>query len=522
MAENRSASLDGGTHLRVERSAHEPRLRLAAIVESSDDAIVGKDLSGIVTSWNPAAEAIFGYTAGEMIGRPITIIIPPENIDEEASILDRVGRGEKVDHFVTLRRRKDGGIIPVSLTISPIRDDDGRIVGVSKIARDLSETHRAHQELQRSEALLRSILESVPDALIVIDERGIIQSFSTTAERLFGFPPEEVVGRNISMLMPSPYREQHDGYLARYLSTGERHIIGIGRVVVGQRKNGSTFPMELAVGEVNTAGARLFTGFVRDLTEHQTRERRLSELQSELVHVSRLNELGQMVSALAHEVNQPLTAMSNYLSGVRRLLAAGNPQSALQTIERIAEQAERARQIVQHLRDLVKKGEAKRRVENLRKTIEEASALALVGAGQAPKLSIAVGSDAAEAVIDKVQIQQVLLNLIRNAMEAMTGSVRRELSVGTVRAGDMVEIRVADTGPGLPASVRARLFQPFVTTKPHGLGVGLSVCRTIVEAHGGELRAQDADGGGTVFCLTVPYPDGSLPDDGTITPVEIG
>jgi two-component system sensor kinase FixL len=483
----------------------EAQLRLAAITESSDDAIIGKNLGGIISSWNKAAEAMFGYAADEVIGRPITVIIPPDRIDEEDSILDRVRRGERLVHVETLRQRKDGRLIPVSLTISPVRSEEGEIVGVSKIARDLSESRRLHQELVQREALFRSILDTVPDALIVIDERGIVQSFSAAAQRLFGFSPDEVVGRNVNLLMPAPYREAHDGYLARYLSTGERRIIGIGRIVVGQRKDGSTFPIELAVGEVNLPGARLFTGFIRDLTERQERERRLSELQSELVHVSRLSELGQMASALAHEVNQPLTAMSMYLNGVRRLLDSGKQEAAEQAMDRIAEQADRARQIIQRLRDLVKKGETEKRIENLPKTIEEASALALIGVGQGLKLDIRVNSNAAEAFIDKIQIQQVLLNLMRNAAEAMAGSARRELSVATIRAGDMIEISVADTGPGLPETVRARLFQPFVTTKPEGMGVGLSVCRAIVEAHGGELRAEDAVGGGTVFRLTVPH-----------------
>ncbi len=313
--------------------------------------------------------------------------------------------------------------------------------------------------------------------------------------------------------MPSPYRDGHDGYLARYLVTGERRIIGIGRIVVGQRRDGSTFPMELSVGEVNHAGTRLFTGFVRDLTERQERERRLSEVQSELVHVSRLTELGQMAAALAHEVNQPLTAMANYLNGVRRLLAAGKQEAALQAMGRIAEQAERARQIIQRLRTMARKGETEHRPEDLAKTIEEASALALIGVGSGLKLEIHVAPDAAAAVIDKVQIQQVLLNLMRNAAEAMEGQPRRELTVATARIGDWVEISVADNGPGLPETVRSRLFQPFVTTKLAGMGVGLSVCRTIVEAHGGELRAGEAEGGGTVFRMTVPYSTGESQAD---------
>ena len=169
-------------------------------------------------------------------------------------------------------------------------------------------------------AHLTSILDTVPDAMIVIDERGIVQSFSTAAQRLFGYEPAEVIGKNIKMMMPSPYRENHDGYLARYLSTGERRIIGIGRVVVGERKDGSTFPMELAVGEMKSADQRFFTGFIRDLTERQKTDARLQELQSELVHISRLTAMGEMASALAHELNQPLSAITNYMKGSKRLL----------------------------------------------------------------------------------------------------------------------------------------------------------------------------------------------------------
>jgi two-component system, LuxR family, sensor kinase FixL len=495
--------------IRTQLRWDEARFRLAAIIESSDDAIVGKDLSGVVTSWNKAAEAMFGYAANEIIGQPITRIIPPDRIAEETSILARIRRGERIVHFVTERLCKDGSLIPVSLSVSPIRDDHGSIIGISKIARDLSEIQHVQHDLERREALLRSILDTVPDALVVIDKQGLIQSFSVAAERLFGFSPQEVVGQNVSVLMPSPYREEHDGYLARYRATGERYIIGIGRLIVGRRKDGSTFPMELTVGEVNLPGTQLFTGFVRDLTERQNRERHLNVLQAEFVHVARLTELGQMVAALAHEVNQPLTAMANYLSGARRLLAAGNQQGMEQALERIAAQGDRAHQIIQRLRDFVNKRETEKRVESLLKTIEEASGLALIGVGHGLKLEIRVDDGAAEAAIDKIQIQQVLFNLIRNATEAMAGSARRELSITTACAGEMVEISVADTGPGLPESVRARLFQPFVSTKPNGMGVGLSVCRTIVEAHGGELRAEDGDGGGTVFLLTVPRHTGA-------------
>ncbi len=481
-----------------------PRSLLAAIVESSNDAIVGKDLSGMITSWNSAAELMFGYPAAEIIGQPITRIIPDDLVEEESLILSWVRSGTRIRQYETRRRHRDGTILPVSLTISPIRDDAGQIVGISKIARDLTGLQHAQAELRRREALLRSILETAPDALIVIDERARIQSMSTAAERLFGYAPGEALGRNVSVLMPTPYQDAHDGYMDHYRRTGERRIIGIGRVVLGLRKDGGTFPMELSVGEVTLTGERLFTGFVRDLTERQERERRLNELRSELAHGSRLNELGYMAATLAHEVNQPLAAIVNYASGARRLLASGNAEAARQAIERIDEQARRAGQIVQRLRAFARKGDSARATENLLAVIEDATALALVGVGQGVRLTQLFDPLASEVMIDKVQIQQVLFNLMRNAVDAMASAPRREITLATRVVGDMVEITVADTGPGLPDAVRTRLFQPFVTTKPTGMGVGLSICHAIVEAHGGTLLAEAADGGGTVFRFTVP------------------
>jgi two-component system, LuxR family, sensor kinase FixL len=356
-------------------------------------------------------------------------------------------------------------------------------------------------------ALLRSILDTVPDAMVVIDHLGIVQSFSKAAERLFGYTPAEVHGQNVKMLMPSPYRGQHDGYLKRYQTTGERRIIGIGRVVVGLRKDGSTFPMELSVGEVNQNGHRLFTGFVRDLTDRQQTERRLQELQDGLLHVSRLRSMGQMAAALAHELNQPLTATANYLRAALRLLEqpTQNLPRARQAMNLAAQQTLRSGEIIRRLRAFVARGEVAKRPESVAKVIEEASALALVGAKEhGIKVMIRIDPDLPTAEVDRVQIQQVLLNLIRNAVEAMEGREVRELSVGTATEDGAVLVSVADTGGGIPPEIETKLFQPFVTTKPDGMGIGLSVCRTIVEAHGGRLWVERNVGGGSVFRFTLP------------------
>ena len=363
--------------------------------------------------------------------------------------------------------------------------------------------------LEAAEARLRSILQTVPDAMIIIDDRGRIESLSTTAERLFGYSMGEIAGRNVSALMPSPDREQHDGYLKRYLATGERRIIGIGRIVVGQRKDGTTFPMHLTVGELRSAERHYFTGFIRDLTDQQLTETRLKELQSEVTHMSRFTALGEMASTLAHEINQPLTAISNYLRGSQRLLdRIESPSTPMlrDALGKAADQALRAGHIIRRLREFVSRGESDRRIENLAKLIEDASTLALVGAREAGiTASFRLDPKADLVLADRIQIQQVLVNLMRNAMESMSETAKeRRLEIASAAGdGDVVEVSVADTGPGLAPEVASHLFQPFVTTKRKGMGLGLSICRTIVEAHGGKIWVDDRPGGGTVFRFTL-------------------
>ena len=360
--------------------------------------------------------------------------------------------------------------------------------------------------------MLQSILDTVPDAMVVIDETGRIQQFSRAAERLFGWRAEDLQGENVKLLMPSPYREQHDAFLQRYLQTGERRIIGIGRVVVGQRKNGSTFPMELAVGEVRHGEQRLFTGFVRDLTERQQTQARLQELQDELLHVSRLRSMGQMAAALAHELNQPLTATANYVNAAIRLLDGAAPDLARirQALTLAAEQTLRSGEIIRRLRGFVARGDVVQRPENVTKLVEEASALALVGLkDRGVNVKLALDPSVTNVVADRVQIQQVLLNLIRNSVEAMAESEVRDLTLGTARWDRMAAISVSDTGSGIPPAIEAQLFQPFVTTKRDGMGIGLSVCRAIVEAHGGRLWAEPNPDGGTVFRFTLSTADGT-------------
>ena len=365
------------------------------------------------------------------------------------------------------------------------------------------------EALRTRESHLRSILDTVPDAMIVINGRGIVQFFSAAAERLFGYTEQEAIGKNVSELMPMPDRARHDEYLARYQSTGERHIVGIGRIVTGERRDGTTFPMHLSVGEMQSGGETYFTGFVRDLTEHQQTQARMQELQSELVHISRLTAMGEMASALAHELNQPLAAISNYMKGSRRLLAGNidpNTPKIENAMDRAAEQALRAGQIIRRLRDFVSRGESEKRVESLSKLIEEAGALGLAGAReQNIQLRFNLNPEFDLVLVDRVQIQQVLVNLFRNALEAMAQTPRRELVASNTKVGDdMIEVEVSDTGHGFHDDVKANLFQTFFTTKETGMGVGLSISRSIIEAHGGRMWAESNSSGGATFRFTLP------------------
>ncbi len=368
---------------------------------------------------------------------------------------------------------------------------------------------RARQRAATREAHLRSIIDTVPEGTVVIDEQGVIRTFSTAAERMFGYTAANIIGTNVSLLMPSPYREEHDGHIKRYLDTGERHIVGagVGRVVAGQRKDGSIFPIELAIGEMWSGNRRFFAGFIRDLTERQETEARVQELQSELVHLSRLSAMGEMASALAHELNQPLSAVTNYLKGLRRLLGEDNDERSAKVrdaLERAAGQALRAGQIIRRLRDFVGHGESEKRIESVTRLIQEAAALALVGARErGVRASFDLDPRIDLVLADKVQVQQVLVNLIRNAIEAMEESSRRDLTICTSPAKEgMIAVEVNDTGSGISEDVK--LFQPFATTKPNGMGIGLSISRTIVEAHGGQIEARARPGGGTAFRFTLP------------------
>jgi two-component system, LuxR family, sensor kinase FixL len=474
-------------------------------------AIYMLDPEGRVTIWNKSAERLKGWSAAEAVGQSSAIFYPSAAQADGKPARDlhtarAAGKLEEEDWRV----RKDGSEFLAHITITALHDASGALRGFGKVIRDVTEQRAWERQLSASANQFRSILATVPDPMIVIDDAGKILSFSAAAERLFGFAEAEVRGSNVSMLMPSPDREQHDGYIGRYLATGQPRIIGTGRVVVGERRDGSTFPMELAVGEAITDGERIFTGFIRDLTEKQAAEEHIETLRADLIHVARVSAMGTMASTLAHELNQPITAVANYVQGVRDLLEKPHPDDLpmiRDALDDARNEALRAGNIVRRLREFVSRGEVEKSVVDLPTLIDEASKLALIGAREKGiKVTFDIDVRATPVLVDKVQTQQVLINLIRNAIEAMTPSPLRELTVSSrAVAQAMVQITVADTGPGVAPAIVENLFNAFNTSKNEGMGLGLSICRTIVEANGGRIWMEPRPGGGTQFHFTIPH-----------------
>ena len=393
------------------------------------------------------------------------------------------------------------------LLITERRMADG---GTAGLRVDITALKTTQAALSESEQMARGMIETALDAFIQMDEAGKIIEWNPKAEETFGWSRQEAIGNPLAaLIMPARYRAPHQEGIARFLRTGKGTILGRRLEIEAIRRDGSEIKIELAVTAFHRRDGYVFNGFLRDITERRAAEVRFQELQTELLHVSRFSAMGQMGSALAHEINQPLAAIVNYLGAGRHILARSDqpPSDKIREIlDKAAEQASRAGEIIRQLRSFVAKGETERRMEVLSEAVEEATALAMVGTRhQNVRLRMDLDPAARVAGINRIQIQQVLINLVRNAIEAMAESERRELTVTTRARGDgAVEVAVADTGPGLAPEVAAQLFKPFVSTKSQGMGVGLSICHSIIEAHRGKIWAEANPAGGTIFRFTVP------------------
>jgi len=465
---------------------------LAAIIESSDDAIIAKNLEGIILSWNRGAERMYGYSAREAIGRPISFLIPSDLRHEFDELLTHIRTDRRVAHHETRRLTKDGRQLDVSLTVSPIKDSAGQILGASTIARDITEQKRVEQALRGSEARWRAIVESAVDGIVVIDARGHVEAFNRAAERLFGYAAEEVVGRNVNMLMPAPYHDEHDRYLARYRETGVQKIIGIGREVTGLRKDGSAFPLHLSVGEVLIEGESKFTGILHDLTNRV-------QLETQLREQSALTRLGEMAAVVAHEVKNPLTGIRGAIQVIGGRLPAGSKD--VQIIGDIVARIDALNDLMKDLLLFARPPQPRMTpvdvlslVKNVRDLLRQDPALRA--------LRIDVTGDATVITADAELLKIVVQNLLLNGAHAMQG--QGLIQVVVTSADGLCRIAIADKGPGIPREVQDKLFTPFFTTKARGTGLGLSTARRFVEAHGGTLVIESPATGGTTATIRLP------------------
>ena len=468
---------------------------LQSIFESAVDGIIVIDGKGLIKAFNPGAERLFGYTAGEVLGQNVKVLMPGPDRDQhdrylanylETGIPRIIGTGREVQG-----RRKDGSTFPLHLSVGRM-DIDGE-PAFTGILHDLSRRVEIEEALRKSEERVRSIVESAVDGIIVIDERGLIQAFNPSAERLFGYSLNEVLGRNVNMLMPSPDRERHDGYIHQYLTTGEQKIIGIGREVTGRRKDGTTFPVHLSVGEMVNEGRRSFTGILHDLSDRVALENRLAEQKS-------LAKLGEMAAVVAHEVKNPIAGIRGALQVITSRMPAEQRDRGV-LIDIIA-RLDALNRIVQDMLMFA-------RPRALRQ--EPVSLAALLGDTVAlierdPTMShvqIAL-SGAADISGDREMLQVVFQNILMNAAQAMENKGRIEVSIGTVNG--RCSVAIADQGPGMPEDVRAKAFDAFFTTKHRGTGLGLPIARRVIEAHGGTIQIDAPPSGGTMVTIVLPLP----------------
>ncbi|MEO0607812.1 MAG: PAS domain S-box protein [Pseudomonadota bacterium] len=366
------------------------------------------------------------------------------------------------------------------------------------------------------EPLMRSILASVPDAMIVINDGGHILAFSAAAERLFGYSAKQVAGQNVSVLMDENHRIHHDKYITNYLTTGEKQIIGIGRIVEAKLADGRVIPVELKIGEAEIDGEKLFTGYIRDISEQQANALRLNEMQVELANFSRLSAVGTMASAMAHELNQPLTAVANYLEAARDLLNDADAETLAfiqEALDAAATQSIRAGQIVRRLRDYVSRGELDMRPVNLPEIVDEAASLAKVGIeGQLARVISHIPDTFPRVLADRLQLRQVIVNLVRNAIEALSETDNPQIWITSEIVDKLASVKVEDNGPGFGGSDEASPFDAFNSTKPGGMGLGLSICQTIMDAHGTEIEYAPSPRGGAAFTFSLRLDEGASDD----------
>ena len=467
-----------------------PRQVLAALLESSDDAIIVTDLEGLVLEWNRGAAQVYGYSTSEILGRSILIIMPADAAEIPAML--KTVRAGRIERRQAVHLRKDGRPADVFFTLAPVRDESEQPIGAMFVARDLTDSTRAAAALQRSELRWRAIVDSAVDGIIVIDATGRIEGFNPSAERLFGFQKAEVVGRNVSMLMPSPHREAHNDYLSSYLTTGTAKVIGIGREVMGLHRDGTTFPIHLSVGEVYAGGERRFTGIVHDL-------RPRAQIEEQLREQTALARLGEMAAVIAHEVRNPLAGVRGAIQVIGSRLPKESGDAAM--VNEIVSRIDGLNELIKDL--LLFARPPRPRPTKVDVGVLVSATVQLLRADPVFQgVEVTVEGAAPPLQADAELMKTVFLNLLINAAQAMKGQGVMRVSIAAV--GPACEVAFRDSGPGIPPEVRDRIFAPFFTTKARGTGLGLPTARGLVEAHGGGLQVECPAGGGTTVTVRIP------------------
>jgi len=507
------------------REASATAARLASIIQSSHDAVIGESLDHVITSWNPGAERLYGYPAAEMIGRHIEMLILPENRAAEREIQARIARGDQVEQFQSERVRKDGATVKVSMTLSPIADRTGTIVGVSTVSRDITGQ-------QRADAQFRGLLEAAPDAVVCVDAGGRIVLVNAQTERLFGYGREELTGQLVEILVPDAIRAGHPVHRAGYMADPRPRQMGEGIELAGRRRDGSTFPAEISLSAIDTGESILVMAAVRDVRERlelQAERERLKtqaerdRLERQLHQSQRLESLGQLAGGVAHDFNNLLAVISNYAAFVAEEIDTKTPQQEWQAVRediwQIQQAAERAGGLTHQLLAFARRDVIQPRALDLNRVIEGVEQLLVRTLGEHVELSTLLAAGLQPVLADPGQIEQVLVNLAVNARDAMPGGGKLIVTTAStsidedhaatrvgLSAGPYVSLKVSDTGTGMPQEVIDRAFEPFFTTKAKGEGTGLGLATVygIVSQVGGYVQIYSEPGLGTTFTILLP------------------
>lgn len=473
--------------------------------------IIGTDLKFI--DLNPAGLKKFGVTRLEDLpdDAPFSFVSDDDRERHRQDIMavlagnaDGIERVSRITmHSINNERQL------TECRMTPLKNNCGDIIAAIVMSRDITIWQDAIDEVAQSNAILQSILMTVPDAMTVVDDTGKIVMFSKTAETMFGYTESEILGQSVSILMPDDYDTADANKLKQFLDANVEQIIGKSIQHKARKKDGTIFPVQASFGATHAAGQRLFTSFYVDLTDKEKTEAELQTVQLELQHASRVHDVGTLATSLAHELNQPLSAITNYLSAATDMLddmTSENTALLAEAIQESISESLRAGNIVRRLREFISKGEVRMQALSMADLVNDSKTLGLIDARvKGVEYDFDIRPDTNHVLADKVQIQQVMINLIRNAIEAMEDSPVKKLTVSARTApGNRVEFIVQDNGPGISPEVRERLFDPFATTKGDGMGLGLPICKTIIEAHGGVLAVDDAPDGGAIFRFSLP------------------